>query len=205
MRSYLILSILLILGSSAFAQTGKQERGTLQDSTGQSVISASVKLTSATDDLTTSSNSNGEFVFTQVKEDKFTITVTSLGYETKVLPSQFSEGNTILNLGEIIVNESSQLLQAVNIDGTPLIVVKEDTLEYRASNYELKDGAVTEDLLKKLDGVEVDNNGNVTAQGQQVTRVRINGKDFFGGDVQTATKNLPADVIEKIQIIDDYG
>lgn len=205
MRSYLILSILLILGSSAFAQNGKQVRGTLQDSTGQSVISASVKLTSATDDLTTSSNASGEFVFTQVKEDKFTITVTSLGYETKVLPSQFSEGSTNLNLGKIIVNESSQLLQAVNIDGTPLIVVKEDTLEYRASNYQLKDGAVTEDLLKKLDGVEVDKNGNVTAQGQQITRVRINGKDFFGGDVQTATKNLPADVIEKIQIIDDYG
>lgn len=205
MRSFLILSILLILGSSAFAQNGKQVRGILQDSTGQSVIAASVKLTSATDDLTTSSNTNGEFVFTQVKEDKFTITVTSLGYETKVLPSQFSEGSTNLNLGKVIVNESSQLLQAVNIDGTPLIVVKEDTLEYRASNYQLKDGAVTEDLLKKLDGVEVDKNGNVTAQGQQITRVRINGKDFFGGDVQTATKNLPADVIEKIQIIDDYG
>src|SRR5690606_33025948 len=56
-----------------------------------------------------------------------------------------------------------------------------------------------------LDGVEVDKDGNVTAQGEQVTRVRINGKDFFGGDVQTATKNLPADVIDKIQIIDDYG
>lgn len=205
MRSYLILSILLILGTSTFAQTGKLVRGTLQDSTGQSVISASIKLTSTTDELTTSSNSEGEFLFNQVKGDKFTITVTSLGYETKVLPSQFTEGSTNLDLGKIIINESSQLLQAVNIDGTPLIVVKEDTLEYRASNYQLKDGAITEDLLKKLDGVEVDKNGNVTAQGQQITRVRINGKDFFGGDVQTATKNLPADVIEKIQIIDDYG
>ena len=205
MRVFLFISILLVLGFPAFAQTGKQVRGTLQDSTGQSVIAASVKLTSATDELSTSSNNNGEFQFNQVKGDRFTITITSLGYETKVLSSQFSEGSTNLNLGKIIVNESSQVLQAVNIDGTPLIVVKEDTLEYRASNYQLKDGDVTEDLLKKLDGVEVDKDGNVTAQGQQVTRVRINGKDFFGGDVQTATKNLPADVIEKIQIIDDYG
>src|SRR5690606_22186727 len=165
MRSNLIISILLILGSSAFAQNVKQVRGILQDSTGQSVISASIKLTSTTDELSTSSNTDGEFLFNQVKGDKFTITVTSLGYETKVLSSQFSEGSNNLNLGKIIVNESSQLLQAVNIDGTPLIVVKEDTLEYRANNYQLKDGAVTEDLLKKLDGVEVDKDGNVTAQG----------------------------------------
>src|SRR5690606_156820 len=110
-----------------------------------------------------------------------------------------------LNLGKIIINESSQLLNTVSIDGTPLITVKEDTLEYRSTDYKLKDGAVTEDLLKKLDGVEVDKDGGVTAQGEKITRVRINGKDFFGGDVQTATKNLPADVIDKIQIIDDYG
>src|SRR5690606_34956810 len=56
-----------------------------------------------------------------------------------------------------------------------------------------------------LQGVEVDKDGNVTAQGETVTRVRINGKDFFGGDVKTATQNLPANVIEKMQIVDDYG
>src|SRR5690606_24835023 len=144
------------------------------------------------------------FDFRLVEAEAFSLTISSLGYEPNYLSGKF-ERPSALDLGKIIVTESSQLLEAVNIDGTPLIVVKEDTLEYKNKNYNLRDGAVTEDLLKKLDGVEVDKDGNVTAQGEQVTRVRINGKDFFGGDVQTATKNLPADVIDKIQIIDDYG
>ena len=64
---------------------------------------------------------------------------------------------------------------------------------------------MAEDLLKRLPGVEVDKDGNVTAQGKAITRVRINGKDFFGGDVKTATQQLPANILESAQIIDDYG
>src|SRR5690606_18659621 len=67
------------------------------------------------------------------------------------------------------------------------------------------EGALVEDALKKLDGVEVDKDGNVTAQGENITRVRINGKDYFGGDVKTATQNLPANIVERIQVVDDYG
>jgi len=204
MRLLIIFSLALFSFSPAFAQNNKLVKGTLQDSTEQSIISASIKLISPSDSLVTSSNLRGEFEFSPVKGDKFTITITSLGYESKTLSFQFGDKSE-LNLGKIIINESSQLLNTVSIDGTPLITVKEDTLEYRSTNYQLKDGAVTEDLLKKLDGVEVDKDGGVTAQGEKITRVRINGKDFFGGDVQTATKNLPADVIDKIQIIDDYG
>ncbi|XHR95997.1 hypothetical protein ACFJIV_04710 [Mucilaginibacter sp. UC70_90] len=62
-----------------------------------------------------------------------------------------------------------------------------------------------EDVIKKLPGMDVDKDGNITAQGKSVTKVRVNGKDFFGGDVKTATKNLPADIVQNIQIIDDYG
>lgn len=204
MRVSLFLSLFLLFGVSAAAQTNKQVKGTLVDSTGQSIIGASIKLISDSDSLVTASDVDGEFEFRQVKSDAFLLTISSLGYNATKLAGKF-DGTSVLDLGRIIITESSQLLEAVNIDGTPLIVVKEDTLEYQNKNYNLRDGAVTEDLLKKLDGVEVDKDGNVTAQGEQVTRVRINGKDFFGGDVQTATKNLPADVIDKIQIIDDYG
>ena len=64
---------------------------------------------------------------------------------------------------------------------------------------------MVEDLLKKLPGVQVSKNGDVTAQGKKVTRVKVNGKDFFGGDVKTATQELPADIIDRVQVIDDYG
>jgi len=85
-------------------------------------------------------------------------------------------------------------------------VVKEDTTQYMANAYSVKTTTNTvEALLKKLPGVEVDASGNVTSQGKQVTKARINGKDFLGNDVNQAVKNLPADVIQKIQIVDDYG
>ena len=86
------------------------------------------------------------------------------------------------------------------------VTLKEDTVVYNAASaYKVRENAPVEDLIKKLPGVDVDVNGNITTQGKQVTKVRINGKDFMGGDVQSATKNLPADIVENIQMIDDYG
>ncbi|HEY0895272.1 MAG TPA: outer membrane beta-barrel protein, partial [Sphingobacteriaceae bacterium] len=96
-------------------------------------------------------------------------------------------------------------LNEVVISGTPAVTIKEDTVEYRASDYKVRENATTEDLIKKMPGIEVDKDGNLTAQGKQVTRVKVNGKEFFGGDVKTATQNLPADLIERIQIVEDYG
>lgn len=201
----IIVTLCLIVGLPAvYGQNGNQVKGLLQDSTGQSVIAASVKLKTISDSLVTTSDLNGNFEFKNVNAKSFSLTISSLGYETKTFSFQFDDEKQ-LDLGTLLINESSQLLREVAVDGTPMITVKEDTLEYRTKDYQLRDGAVTEDLLKKLDGVEVDKDGNVTAQGESVARVRINGKDFFGGDVKTATKNLPADIIEKIQIIDDYG
>lgn len=204
MRLIVIVFCLLVGQGALYGQTGKQVKGVLQDSTGQSVIAASIKLIADSDSIVTTSDLGGNFEFENVMAESFTVTISSLGYEAKKLFFQF-DGKGSLDIGTISINESSQLLREVAIDGTPLITVKEDTLEYRTKDYQLRDGAVTEDLLKKLDGVQVDKDGNVTAQGETVARVRINGKDFFGGDVKTATKNLPAYIIEKIQIIDDYG
>src|SRR5690606_23588946 len=68
-----------------------------------------------------------------------------------------------------------------------------------------KENATVEDLMKKMDGIEVDRDGEVTVKGEAVQRARINGKDYFGGDVATAIRDLPADIVEKIQIVDDYG
>lgn len=202
------LKILSILALSLFsftianAQILKSVKGVLQDSTGASIISATIKLTSQVDTLYSTSDIDGNFAFKNVRSDRFQILINSLGYETFLHDYQFSSNQ--IDLGKITMKTGSELLQEVTIEGSPLIVVKEDTLEYRAKDYNLRDNAVTEDLLKKLDGVEV-KDGNIQAQGEAITRVRINGKDFFGGDVKTATKNLPADIIERIQIVDDYG
>jgi hypothetical protein len=86
------------------------------------------------------------------------------------------------------------------------IIYKVDTVAYAVSDYKIRTNKDIEDLLKKIpSGFEVDNSGNITVQGQRVTKVRINGKDYSGGDLKTATRNLPSDIINQVQIIDDYG
>jgi len=82
---------------------------------------------------------------------------------------------------------------------------KTDTVDYKASDYNVRGKLTADELLKKVPGVVVDANGNATSQGQAITKVRINGKDFMGGDAKAAVKNLPADIVEKIQVVDDYG
>jgi len=147
----------------------------------------------------------GLYSFNNIKGEKFRIRVSSIGYEPFEKEYAFSTGQTNLTIPSFELIPMSTMLEEVVVDGVPTVVVKSDTLEYTTRNLKLRDGALVEDALKKLEGVEVDKDGTVTAQGEQIKRIRINGKDFFGGDVKTATQNLPADIIEKIQVIDDYG
>src|SRR5699024_4547325 len=97
------------------------------------------------------------------------------------------------------------VLKDVNIYGMLPILIKEDTIQYNARAYEIRPGELVEDLMKQFPGVEINRNGLIKAQGQTITRVKVNGKDFFTGDVLTATRNLPADIVDNIQVIDDYG
>ncbi|SMO53694.1 TonB-dependent receptor [Solitalea koreensis] len=95
-------------------------------------------------------------------------------------------------------------LQEVTVVGdAPPIKVKQDTVEFNAGSFKTKDGAVVEDLLKKLPGVEVEKDGTVKAHGERVTQVYVEGKPFFGNDPKIATKNLPANIVDKVQVIDE--
>lgn len=189
-----------------WAQTGRDIHGVIIDSTKLSVPASSVKLVSDQGDSTfTVADINGKFVFNAIKGNKLTITVSSIGYQLLKRHYTLPAGNTPADLGNIILKTESNLLNTVTIIGSVPITLKEDTVQYQASAYKVRENAPVEDLIKKLPGVDVDVNGNISTQGKQITKVRINGKDFMGGDVQSATKNLPADVVENIQMIDDYG
>lgn len=205
MKRIFISIILILFHTVTFAQTGRDVKGIVKDSLGNSVIAAGVKLVSAKDTLTTRTDMDGNFMIKNVKSSTFLISIMSLGYKSLHKRYLFNEGTTSLALPPIVLSIQAKQLHEVVISGTPPITVKEDTLEYRTKDYKLKNDAVAEDLLKKLPGVSVDQAGNVTTQGQAVTRVRINGKDYFGGDVKTATQNLPANVIDHVTIVDDYG
>lgn len=205
MRIFTLCLLALFISSLSLAQQVRTVSGTVIDTTASLLANVTVNLKSASENLTTVTTEQGAFHFPKVSSSEFVITLTSVGFQP------FSQHYTISPKdGKAFVIKPIPLkmdlgeLSEVIIERNP-ITVKEDTVEYRAGAYKVREGAPVEDVIKKLPGVTVDKDGNVTAQGKAITRVRVNGKDYFGGDVQTATQNLPADIIDNIQIIDDYG
>jgi hypothetical protein len=207
-----LLSILflLIFISAAFAQqttpkpASREVFGTIVDSTGV-VPAVNVKITSDKDSVTVTTNLKGVYDFPIVVSKNFKITVTGIGYQPFSRRYVMDNSNKPIKLDPIRLKVQTNMLNTVTVTAVIPIIIKEDTIEYKASAYKVREGSPVEDLLKKLPGVSVDANGNVTAHGKQVTKVRVDGKDYFTGDVQTATQNLPADIVESIQVIDDYG
>ena len=129
--------------------------------------------------------------------------ITSSGY--KVFRREFMlENGQQLDLGTInLATDTTELDEALVIAERPPVSVKKDTIEFNASAFKTLPTALVEDLLKKLPGVEVDQEGNIRVNGRTVNRILVDGKDFFGGDPKVATRNLPANLIEKVQVVDD--
>ena len=169
------------------------------------LLSATVVLLSQQDSTLVSfglTDGDGRFKVQDISNGEYIMQVTYLGYE------QYSEKFSVAEgfdpkMSPITLSQSNTNLQQVEITGehTPL-VVKKDTLEYNAAAFQTQPNEVVEDLLKKLPGVEVDSDGTITAQGEEVQQVTVDGKRFFGDDPTIATRNLPADAIEKVQIFD---
>ena len=145
---------------------------------------------------------DGLFILSNIKAGKYRLLVSSVGFNEY---SQWVEmKNADIDLPAIRLKEQVQHLAEVNVSGKAAeMTVKGDTIEYNTAAYQVSETATVEELLKKMNGVEVDKEGNVTINGEEIKGVRIDGKKFFGDDVQTATKNIPADMIEKIQVIDE--
>ena len=213
-KKCLISLILIIATAPIFAQTNnkpvppipsRQVSGIVRDSLGETIIGAAVTLTSVADTLRTSTNSDGIFVFKGVKSWVFSLKVGSLGYVTKVIAGKYNDATARLTLDPIVLKPDSKILNEVIVNGTPSIVYKTDTVEYKASDYVVRQGATVDELIQKMEGFEVANDGSVSVNGTAITKARLNGKDIYGGDVATAIQNLPAEIVEKIQVVDDYG
>jgi hypothetical protein len=198
-----ILLFAVFVSLTSYAQGTRSVRGNVKDTTGAPIQKVYVKLLSGTDNLTTSTDAKGDFVFPSVKSSKFHITILLIGFETFAKDYSFTNDNKAVVLDPIKLKEAVNMLEAVTIVGVVPVKVAEDTVEY--SPPAVREGDAVEEVLKKLPGIVVDKDGNVTTEGKPITKIRVNGKDFFGGDVATAIQNLPAEVIQSLQIIDDYG
>ena len=195
-----ILTLFFLQGYSQ----GFSVKGSVLDSQGIPLTGTLIKLKSVNDSIATSADINGLFSFKNVKWAEFNFSAAFIGFETFMKTYKITEGKT-LTIPPIILKTSSNTLNEVVITGITAIKVSEDTVTFNAAAFPVRQGDAVEEILNKLPGVKVDADGNVTTQGEPITKIRINGKDFFGTDVATAIKNLPADIVKNLQIIDDYG
>lgn len=147
-------------------------------------------------------NAEGFFALKAPLKGYYVLKVTSLGYGRFLRTVPVLSNARVMNLGVIALHPESVGLADVVVKGTRSVVVKQDTLEYNAALYGVQPNADVEQLLLRLPGVDVQGSGNISVQGEKVTRIFINGKELFGRDLEAATKNLPAEAIEKVQLID---
>ncbi len=179
--------------------------GVIKDAKGNEIPGANIRLTSPTDTAVTTSNADGIFVFKNIKSASYTLEVKSLAY--KVMVGKFLQNDAIprIIMDPIILGESSTSIDEVVIEGGSSITYKVDTVEYRASDYVVRENATVDELLKKMEDMEVGTDGSVSHQGKELTKAKINGKTYLGGKVNEAVQNLPANIVDKIQVVDDYG
>lgn len=144
---------------------------------------------------------DGRYTFSNVKRGKYIVESSYIGFNKAYVDVAVTDRNVTadtLRMTDSSIRLSEAVVTAIK---TP-IKVMEDTVEFNADSYKTQPNAVVEDLLKRLPGVEVDNDGKITANGKSVTKILIDGKEFFSDDPKVASKNLPVNMVDKLQVVD---
>jgi hypothetical protein len=188
-----------IISSYAFNITGN-----VKDSSGEPLEGASLRLLAPRDSALVSgvvAKKEGVFNFTNINNGNYILETSFIGYDTQY--KNVTVKNGALNVGSITLSEGALTLREAVVVGikTPMKVM-EDTIEFNADSYKTRPNAVVEDLLKRLPGVEVSSDGKITANGKEVTKILVDGKEFFSDDPKVASKNLPVNIVEKLQVVD---
>ncbi|MCH5231890.1 MAG: TonB-dependent receptor [Muribaculaceae bacterium] len=180
--------------------------GKIVDSENSPLPGASLLLTALPDstkiDLKVS-DIDGDFKIPNIKEGKYALTVSMTGMDTVIKYLDITKPDESLNLGNLRLSESAILLKEAVVTGVrAAVVAKQDTIEFNADSFHTSTNSTVDQLLKKLPGVEVGSDGSITSNGKSITKILIDGKEFFADDPQMATKNLPANMVDKVQVID---
>lgn len=145
----------------------------------------------------------GYFLLEDIAKGEYWLRVSYMGYEDRYRKVKLAADTSNLNVGRIALKVDNQLLEEVAVlaNATPL-QVKEDTLIYNASSFRVADGAMLEDLVKKLPGAELTNDGKLVVNGKEVKKILVDGKEFFSDDPQVSLKNLPANMVKNVKAYD---
>lgn len=209
MKKLLIWTVLLLTATlSTYAQNKivTVSGRVIEAGTKESVELAAVQLLSLPDSaqvagMTTSTQ--GYFSLSKQKPGKYLLKVSFIGYVTKIIPVQLTANVPAKKMGNIeLATDAVMLQEAVVVAEAPQVTVVEDTLMYNSSAYRTPEGAMLEELVKKLPGAEIDDDGNVKINGKDLKKIMVDGKEFFGGDVKTGLKNLPVDMVDKLKTYD---
>lgn len=205
MMMRMIWMVCWIAACPMFAQQrGVEIIGKVQEeATKIAIEQASVRLLSPKDSSMwggVATKQDGSFRLVNVPDGKYILNISYIGYEPLYRDIQV-KGEPV-RLGTLMLQEGIQLATAVITGKAPEIVVRNDTTEYNADSFKMAEGSVLEDLLKKMPGVEVDSEGNVTVNGKEIKKIMVDGKEFFSDDPKIASKNLPAKMIDKVQVLD---
>jgi len=146
-------------------------------------------------------NAEGECTLNKIPVGKYKLKASLMGYKEHVQIISMQQQD--ISIQNIQLIEDSKVLKEVEVKGTVArVVVRNDTLEFNAAAVKTTQNAVAEDVLKRLPGVVISADGKITINGDEIKKVRVNGKKFFGDDIEMATKNIPADLIDKIQVLE---
>ena len=201
-----ILSALFLLAgisTTALAQLPALKGKLIEADSRNALQGATVSLTGLTDTtvkLNVITNREGEFSFTNMMSQPYQLRITQIGYDSVSREIQWNQQTQ--DLGMIVTAKSAKELSGVTVVGRQAMVqMKGDTIQMNADQFKVNPDATSEDLLRKAPGITIEN-GTVKAGGEQVQKVTVDGRDFFGDDAAATLRNLPAEVVDKIQVFD---
>lgn len=205
----LIFFSLLIAATASAQRMDGSVKGRLTDTSAkQPVLDATVSVKDLKDSTLVSytlSDKKGNFEIKSLIAGNYELTVTHLGHQPLVKNFNITADNKNIDLGELLLQKEVKELSGVVVTSNVPIVIKNDTVQFKADAFKTKPNATVEDLLKKIPGMQVGKDGTVTAQGETVQKVYVGGKEFFGNDPKLATKNITADMVESVQVFDDMS
>lgn len=181
-------------------------KGIVKDDSGEELVGALVRLKSSeksADDKGVMTDEEGRYVLNDVKAGIYTLEVSMTGMDPAGRDVEIKDDSDTILMSPIVLTENSVLLDEAVVKGVrAAVVAKEDTLEFNAGSFHTSPNASVEDLLKKLPGVEVASDGSITSGGKTISKILVDGKEFFADDPKLASKNLPSNMVEKVQVVD---
>src|SRR5579871_3573554 len=205
MRKAYLLLFCLCFTTFLFAQKNSSVKGVAFDTaTKQPVAAATITVLQKKDSSLvtfTMTGNDGSFNLKGLPDGDYRLMITHVNYHSIYKSFTISDNNKNIEFETLAMTNKTKVLDEVTVTGeAPPVTLLDDTVQYNAGSFKTQPNASVEDLLKKLPGVKVDKDGNVKAQGEKVQKVLVDGKEFFGNDPKVATKNLPADAIDKVQV-----